>query len=52
MLVLIHHINLLLKTLPSYIENNCAIPFAAQKSKTRKKKGLNNFVGYEKGNKS
>jgi hypothetical protein len=38
MLVLIRHINLLLKTLPSYIENNCAIPFAAQKSKTRKKK--------------
>ena len=38
MLVLIRHINLLLKTLPSYIENNCAIPFAASKSKIRKKK--------------
>ena len=35
MLVLIRHINLLLKTLPSYIENNCAIPFAALKKKKK-----------------
>ena len=52
MLVLIRHINLLLKTLPSYIENNCAIPFAASKSKIRKKKNLSNFIRYKKGNKS
>jgi hypothetical protein len=38
MLVLIRHINLLLKTLPSYIENNCAIPFAASKVQKKKKK--------------
>ena len=35
MLVLIRQINLLLKTLPSYIENNCAIPFAALKKKKK-----------------
>ena len=38
MLVLIRHINLLLKTLPSYIENNCAIPFAASKVRNKEKK--------------
>ena len=38
MLVLIRHINLLLKTLPSYIENNCAIPFAASKVQNKEKK--------------
>ena len=52
MLVLIRHINLLLKTLPSYIENNCAISFAASKVQKKKKKSLNIFVGYEKRNKS
>ncbi len=47
MLVLICHINLLLKTLRSYIENNCAIPFAASKVQNKeKKKILNDFVGY------
>ena len=49
MLVLICHINLLLKTLPSYIENNCVIPFVTSKvQKQGKKKSFNNFVGYKK----
>ena len=37
MLVLIRHINLLLKTLPSYIENKCAIPFVASKVQNKEK---------------